>query len=76
MAPGGTNVRPLPLLSDRGKTVAAGETIAYANGTSYAAPWVSGTVGLMLAVNPNLRRDGIWHICRLHQSSPENIRFR
>ena len=62
MAPGGTYSRLLPLLSDSGKTGPKSGTVAYGEGTSFAAPWVSGTVGLMLSVNPNLRRDGIWQI--------------
>jgi len=37
----------------------------YSNGTSFAAPFVSGTVGLMLSVNPNLTNNQIDSILRL-----------
>ena len=36
----------------------------FANGTSYAAAYVSGTIGLMLAVNPNLTNDDIEEILK------------
>lgn len=38
--------------------------ILFANGTSYAAAYVTGTVGLMLAVNPNLTNDDIEEILK------------
>jgi hypothetical protein len=36
----------------------------FANGTSYAAAYVTGTIGLMLAVNPNLTNDDIEEILK------------
>ncbi len=69
MAPGGSLTKRLPVLSDLGKTGPAGDTVASSEGTSFAAPWVSGTVGLMLSVNPNLGPDGIWQTL-LYSSTP------
>lgn len=69
MAPGGVAGTPLQLLSDLGATSPQGDTIVHGQGTSFAASWVSGTVGLMLAVNPTLRRDGIWQML-LYSAKP------
>jgi serine protease len=62
MAPGGTAQAPLPVISDLGKQEPQSDAIGYAYGTSFAAAWVSGTVGLMRAVNPDLGPDGIWQM--------------
>jgi serine protease len=69
MAPGGAQTKRLPVLSDRGTTSPAGDTVTSGEGTSFAAPWVSGTVGLMLSVNPDLGPDGIWQTL-LYSATP------
>ena len=62
MAPGGVAGAPLPLISDLGVNGPLGDTVTYGQGTSFSVAWASGTAGLMLAVNPTLKRDGIWQM--------------
>ncbi len=56
-APGGGGSATFLALFDAGATIPAGDTATYRTGTSFAAPLVSGTAALMLAVAPGLTAD-------------------
>jgi serine protease len=56
-APGGdtfVQLDGIDVLSNLGRSVPTADSLGVENGTSFAAPMVSGTVALMLAVAPNL----------------------
>ena len=66
-APGGTLNPRLPganvtVLSNSGATTPEADSIADEGGTSFAAPMVSATISLMLAIAPNLTADQIHSI--------------
>ena len=45
----------------------------YSSGTSFAAPYVTGTVGLMIAANPNITNDEIDSILRVSATNIDSL---
>jgi serine protease len=56
VAPGGDLIYGLLTTSNSGKTIAESDTYSRDFGTSFSAPLVTGTIALMLSVNPRLSK--------------------
>ena len=68
-APGGTfatgfGIGSIVALSNTGRTTPGEDAITHTGGTSFAAPMVSGTISLMLAVAPTLSHDQVVNILK------------